>query len=379
MMRFEIGRFARLTAALSVLVSAAHAKEPTAASGPSAPPPTAVFTPSEPGPSDAPDEPESSDVSEARAAFRLGSALAKQGQWLDALAAFGRSARMNPHPITMYNVAYCERALGHYARAYKNFSAALEPAATPGGPKLPAELETQARGYLVETEQRVARISVAFVAPNMAMRVDGHPLEPLRATGDRAVLIVAAEDAPVAAPSPSTFDLWLDPGTHVFVVSRPGSDNVVESHAFRAGESAALRFPTEPSATPAPSTVSPSAEAPQVSHGPNRTAAIVAFSVGGAALVTSGVFAGLALNEKGSLPNCQGHACPAEDQNQMDRMKRFADFATVGLVVGGVGAGLGTYLWLSANGSSEKPSGEVTAATVRPWIGLGSAGVAGKF
>lgn len=378
-MRFEIGRFARLTAALSVLVSAAHANEPTAASGPSAPPPTAGFTPSEPGPSDAPNEPESSDVSEARAAFRLGSALAKQGQWLDALAAFGRSARMNPHPITMYNVAYCERALGHYARSHKNFSAALEPAATPGGPKLPAELETQARGYLVETEQRVARISVAFVAPNMAMRVDGHPLEPLRATGDRAVLIVAAEDAPVAAPSPSTFDLWLDPGTHVFVVSRPGSDNVVESHTFRAGESAALRFPTEPSATPAPSTVSPSAEAPQASHGPNRTAAIVAFSVGGAGLVTGGVFGALSLSDKGSL-HCPNNACPSSEVDQMHRAQRFADFATVGLVVGGVGAGLGTYLWLSANGSSEKPSGEVTAAVaVRPWIGLGSAGVAGKF
>ena len=57
---------------------------------------------------------ESPQILQARDAFRLGSTLAKQGRWSDALAAFERSARLKEHPVTTYNLAYCARALGQF-------------------------------------------------------------------------------------------------------------------------------------------------------------------------------------------------------------------------------------------------------------------------
>src|SRR5882672_957390 len=77
------------------------------------------------------------EVTEARDAFRRGSALAKAGDWQGALAAFQGSARLKPHPVTTYDIAYCERALGHYARASFRFEEAL--AVSPGetAPALP--------------------------------------------------------------------------------------------------------------------------------------------------------------------------------------------------------------------------------------------------
>ena len=56
---------------------------------------------------------EDPNVERAREAFRLGSTLARQGQWQDALSAYERSAELRPHAVTTYNIGYVERALGH--------------------------------------------------------------------------------------------------------------------------------------------------------------------------------------------------------------------------------------------------------------------------
>src|SRR5262245_61280524 len=89
-------------------VRAALAGSPEAAdaASPRSPPPSG---PAEATPAAGPAEGDAPDVTEAREAFKLGAALAKQGQWVDALVAFQRSSDLKAHPITMYNVAYCER------------------------------------------------------------------------------------------------------------------------------------------------------------------------------------------------------------------------------------------------------------------------------
>ncbi len=100
------------------------------------------------------------DVVEARDAFRRGSALAKSGDWEAALVAFERSAHLKPHPVTTYDIAYCERALGHYARASFRFAEALA-ARSNGTAALPADLEHDATGYLEEVRHRVVKVLVA--------------------------------------------------------------------------------------------------------------------------------------------------------------------------------------------------------------------------
>lgn len=97
---------------------------------------------------------------QAREAFRLGSWLAKEGQWNEALAAFERSAHLRAHPVTTYNIGYVERALGHYTRAQRSLNRALAEKAAGTGATLPESLVTAARGYLADIDQRLAQVSV---------------------------------------------------------------------------------------------------------------------------------------------------------------------------------------------------------------------------
>jgi hypothetical protein len=320
-------------------------------------------------------------VGEAREAFRLGSALAKQGQWLDALSAFQRSARLRAHPITTYNIAYCERALGHYARAYEGFTASLVPVTSPTAPRLTADLEAQARSFVAETEQRLARVRITLARPNVSIRVDGHTLQPL--STNHAVLIVSSgEETP--APLAATFDLWLDPGSHIFVASSPGAADAVENHAFPAGASAALRLPSA-AGGPAASAGPASGGAPPDSVGQgkkwNPTWSIVAYSVGAAGLITSGVFLGLTLKDKSTLASrCPNKICPTSDPQDDLRAEatRFADVTGVALAVGGVGVLAGAYLFVTKT-PSRSPVTKERVARFQPWVGLGSAGVSGSF
>jgi hypothetical protein len=325
---------------------------------------------------------ESSDTVEARDAFRLGSSLAKQGQWLDALAAFQRSAHLKPHPITTFNVAYCERALGHSARAYQQFAAALEPASTPDAPALPSDLVVEAQGYLAEAERRVARVNVTLPAPGLTIRVDGLPVSPM-AGAKPTIFVVAANDGASAVRLPGTFELWLDAGAHVFILTIADGTNLVESRTLEAGASAAMKFvPAHPALSAAPAARRSEAASVQ-RRGPNHTPALIAFGVGAAGFVASAIFGGLALSEKSALasdPRCKDKQCPSESsyRDRETRMVRFADFATVGVSVGAVGAAVGAYSWVTAkpedDGSRVKASNGIEA-----WIGVGVGGVRGRF
>ena len=61
-------------------------------------------------------------IATARQAFRRGAALAAEGRWRDALAAFEESASLRSHAKTTYNLGYCERAIGRPTRALRFFA-----------------------------------------------------------------------------------------------------------------------------------------------------------------------------------------------------------------------------------------------------------------
>jgi len=326
-----------------------------------------------------------SDTEQAREAFRQGSALAKQGRWADALSAFRQSARLRPHPITTYDVAYCERALGRYARASLDFATALSAPTTPGAPELPPDLAARARTLLEDAERRVARLRIRLSPPDVTVRVDGFALVPgPPSEGGDPTFVVAETEATGDAPLPPELHLWLDPGTHVFVVKRSDGGQTVDSRTVVSGSTGEMTLPTPPSVTPAPA---PAPKAPEarstpaapVDHEPgkiDRSGPIVAFAIGAAGLVGGGVFGVLALDAKHTLdddPRCQGKQCPDEPhyRDLEARAGRFSDFATIGLCVGAAGMAVGTVLWVTA-----KPS---RRASVTPWVGVGSAGLSGRF
>src|SRR4051812_36436100 len=73
----------------------------------------------------------------ARAAYEEGLGFGHEGRWNEALAALGRSQSLRPHPMTSYNIGFCELSLRHYALAKKAFTEALAARSEAGAPALP--------------------------------------------------------------------------------------------------------------------------------------------------------------------------------------------------------------------------------------------------
>jgi hypothetical protein len=168
-----------------------------------------------------------------REAFQRGAELSHAEQWADALAAFREAAAARDHPRVEYNIAYCERALGHYAAAIVALRVALsDPTAlTPGDFEI-------AKDLLSLSERTVVILAVTLEPPAAALAVDGLPLIPSDAPGTYRVSV----DGPGSRGSVglSSFTLVLDPGAHVFHASRPGHADVDVERAYAPGMRDAL-------------------------------------------------------------------------------------------------------------------------------------------
>jgi hypothetical protein len=184
------------------------------------------------------------DVSEAREQFRRGAELAKDAQWSAALAAFERSSKLRSHPWTTYNMAVCERALGHYVRARRTFDRAL--AERGPGSDLPESTVLDIERFTAEIDRLTATLDLTIDPPDARVAVDGQPLE--AAGTDGGVPLVFAGTLPPgpgrALPAPRV-RLVVDPGHHVFVLGREGFGDAVHTESVRPGERRAVSLSIE--------------------------------------------------------------------------------------------------------------------------------------
>ena len=168
----------------------------------------------------------SPEVLDARAAFQEGIASAKAERWALALDAFERSHSLHPHAITTYNIGYCERQLGHWTRARAVLARALAEHRAHGEVELPADLVSAAQTYLAEADRRVARVVVTIASG--AVAVDRRPLESADGGGPHQVLVAGTRaPGPPEVPPALTFEVEIDPGPHVFVLSSSGRPDVI--------------------------------------------------------------------------------------------------------------------------------------------------------
>jgi hypothetical protein len=178
----------------------------------------------------------------ARRLFVEGAALVREAKWSEALAAFERSHEIVLHPVTVFNIGACERALGNLARARRTFERARALDQQPGASKLPASARTDIEAFLQEIASILVTVDVRLDPANAAIAVDGRPLQKT-VDGDRPTFT-----AGLAAPGPgealevSSFRLELDPGTHVIVLSRPGFQDIVRRQTFKRGEPGRLEL-----------------------------------------------------------------------------------------------------------------------------------------
>ncbi len=312
--------------------------------------------------------PEAAPIDEARAAFVSGTELAKQERWQDALEAFERSAHLRPHPVTTYNIAYCERALGHYARAWHLFSVAL-------GGALPPDLERSARAYHDEAGSRIARAAVT-IPSGARLGVDGKSLD---AVGPDT--FAPSDRAGDAKALPVRFLLVLDPGEHTFTLSESGKKMTRVRRTLASGDNSAIALELEPDPSPrrAPAPATHALEAPTERAPPRAarsyTLPIVAFGIGAAGIGVGTFFGIRALRDSAALANaCPDKTCPPEDSSRIDSAARDSLISDIGFAVGVAGAGAGVILLLGDNTSSP-----AAAARVTPWLGVGAVGARGRF
>jgi hypothetical protein len=174
--------------------------------------------------------PDADATARARAAFVAGAELAALMLWGEALVRFEESARLRPHAGTTYNIGVCQRSLGQYTRARATLRRALAEDARAGGGELAEDIEGNIAAHLAELELVIASLEVTLAPRRARISVDGRPLEHAGDADGAPVLIAGTLAAgPGRAPPAGRFRLFLDPGRHVFVISRKGfSDAVVE-------------------------------------------------------------------------------------------------------------------------------------------------------
>lgn len=169
---------------------------------------------------------------EFRAAFKDGVAYQKDQDWGRALAAFRKAASgpMSPRnaAVIRFNIGICERALGHFVAARQAWLTVLE---------RPDDLDPvraeEARRYLAEAESLLVRVDVTLEPESASLSVDGGPLEADPSAPGRFLAGLSHDASRIASPQRRTFQLWLDPGSHIFRANRPGHTEAVVERSYR--------------------------------------------------------------------------------------------------------------------------------------------------
>jgi hypothetical protein len=177
---------------------------------------------------------------EAREQFAAGAELVKSAKWSEALTAFERSFALVPHPVTLFNIGACERALGSYARARRTLARTreLDRAATTG--TLPDSARSDIDAFLAEIAAILVTVDVHLDPPSATIAVDGRPLETTNDGPPPTLTAGLAAPGPGQAPPAADFRLELDPGAHVLVLARPGFEDVVRRETFAKGRPGSL-------------------------------------------------------------------------------------------------------------------------------------------
>jgi hypothetical protein len=161
----------------------------------------------------------------------------KEARWGEALAAFERSEELRPHALTTYNIGACERALGRYTRAQAALRRALAANEAAGGKELPASFATEAKGWLEDIDRVLARVAITLAPDDAELLVDGRAVQ--RGAEAGVFEVGSASGKAVSRPG-ATLMLLVDPGAHLFSVSKKGFASAALTRSFGPGERATL-------------------------------------------------------------------------------------------------------------------------------------------
>jgi hypothetical protein len=319
------------------------------------------------------------DVASARALGIEGVRLADSGDCAAAVPKLEAAEKLYHAPTTLERLGACQIGLGHLVAGTESLNRVLRETLPPNAPAAFVTAQQRAGQLLATAKPRIGKVRI---------HIEGAPLDKVTVTVDGSGVPAALFDV----------DRATDPGSHEVKGAAPGYRTAIIPVQVPEGGEATVSLRLEPD--PAAAVTAASGESPLgqpnpvapagpttppavVSSGPNRAPAIVAFVIGGAGVVAGSVFGIMALGTKSSLDGaCTSKVCPPTSQSDIDSLSTRATIANIGFGVGIVGIVVGTVLLVTTHGAEAR-----TAATspserprrVRPWVGLGAAGIAGSF
>ena len=283
-----------------------------------------------------PSAPVEDDATKARAAFQAAEKLYNQALYAEAIGKFEEAYRLKPHPSIVFNIARSYEQLGEISKALRNY-----------------------REYLKAMPAAKDKETVTEAILNLERRLRDQGVQQLLVHTDPKGAGVVV-DGKSCGTTPASVE--LTPGRHLLNLSMDGFDSIELSFVMPADKSMELSFGLKPSvaspaalpptksvetppqvvaqpAAPLPSPPPPTPPPAVVADAPSerslRGTSWIPAAVGGALLITGGLFYGMA---KGSESRLRSEdpllANPAE---RAALASSGSTQQTVAFVTGGVG------------------------------------------
>jgi hypothetical protein len=281
------------------------------------------------------------------------------GDFERAAALLSEDLQSHPWPTVAYYAGQAQEKLGKLVEAAELYrrAAELEAPGTGRDRELEQAAKQKARGQLSELEPRI---------PRLVLKIDRPSSEGVSVTLDG----VQVPASSLGQPLP------LNPGGHELVVQcSEGEAATTQAVALEESQNRELALCPEPAS--AAHVLLPPSGSPQQQPSSRSllpVAGWIGVGVGGAALLTSGITTALAIDKHGGLKcDAQSYCTPAAETRSYNSLKSWATWTFwLGVPVAAAGAGA---LWWSGRHEEQAPMREGMTA----WVGLGSAGVTGRF
>jgi hypothetical protein len=276
------------------------------------------------------------------------------GRWDEARRLFEQAHGLDPTARTLRTIGMAAFNQGDHVAALQNLEAALVDPRKP----LTDEQRAHVSALIERANQQVGRFRLRLEPESARLLVDGK--SPARSRDGELVLM------------PGRHELELSAAAHVGLTRRldvAARDRGELELALEPERTSSSGLGADHGEVAAPAGLSPAAAASVEGGSSSATWAVVALSVGGAALVTAAVTAGLAISDKKELDGaCPQRQCSPPTYDQVDRYDTLRVTSAIALAAGVVSAGIGTYLLLGADGDE---SGAQVEAVVSPrWLGV---------
>jgi len=321
------------------------------------------------------------DRAGARAVATQAFEAEEAGKCDEAVALFRRAEAIVHAPPHLLHIARCEVKLGRLVSAREDYLKVMREELPSTAPRAFVDAQGVAQQELAALESRI---------PTLKVLVEG-------GEGDEQSERIVLLDG---APMPLAFvgvERPIDPGRHELRAREDGyaSEPVVVTIAEGAHVSAQLvlrpsgpkkaRTTTHPGSGDRNASGDGGPETPAEQRGGSKVGAFVGWGVGAAGLIFGTTMMLVNRDKRADADAlCPAGNCPVSRKPEVESLDSDAGSAAtlswIGYGVGVAGLGVGTVLYFMAE-KSKAPGGESAQAraAVIPWVGVGGAGLRGRF